>query len=53
MWVEQGGLRCRDMCYLLVQGSLFAGQRGIDFLSMSAPLFKAQHRGDNSKLIHY
>lgn len=40
------------MCYLWVQRSLFAGQRGIDFLSMSAPLFGAQHGGDNSKLIH-
>lgn len=40
------------MCYLWVQGSLFAGQRGIDFLSMSAPLFGAQREGDNSKLIH-
>lgn len=48
-----GCLCCRDMCYLRVQRSLFAGQRGIDFLSMSAPLFRAQHRGDNSKLIHH
>lgn len=46
------GLWRRDMCYLWVQRSLFAGQRGIDFLSMSAPLFGAQHGGDNSKLIH-
>lgn len=47
MWVCGAGT-----CYLWVQRSLFAGQRGIDFLSMSAPLFGAQHGGDNSKLIH-
>lgn len=53
MRVEKGGLCRRDMCYLWVQRSLFAGQGAIDSLSMSAPLFMAQHRGDNSKLIHY
>ena len=53
VWVGWGGLCRRDMCYLRVQRSLFAGQRGIDFLSMSVPLFRAQHGGDNSKLIHY
>lgn len=42
IWVGQGGLCFRDMCYLCVQRSLFAGQRGIDFLSLSAPLFGAQ-----------
>lgn len=50
--IQHVGLRRRDMCYRWVQRSLFAGQRGIDFLSMSAPLFGAQHGGDNSKLIH-
>lgn len=49
MWV----CLCRDMCYLWVQRSLFAGQRGIDFLSMSVPLFRAQRGGDNGKLIHF
>lgn len=38
--------------YLWVQRSLFAGHRGIDFLSMSAPFFRAQNAGDNGKLIH-
>lgn len=47
-----GSVCCENMCYLWVQRSLFAGQRGIDFLTMSAPLFRAQHGGDNSKLIH-
>lgn len=50
--IQHVGLCCRDMCYLRVQRSLFAGHRGIDFLSMSAALFRAQHRGDKSKLIH-
>lgn len=51
--IQHVGLCCRNMCYLWVQRSLFAGQRGIDFLSMSVPLFRAQHGGDNSKLIHF
>lgn len=50
--IQHVGLCCENMCYLWVQRSLFAGQRGIDFLTMSAPLFRAQHGGDNSKLIH-
>lgn len=55
MWVESGGawggggLCCRDMCYLWVQRSLFAGHSGIYSLFMTASLFRAQHRGDNSK----
>lgn len=53
MRVEQGGLFCRDTCYLWVHRSLFAGQRGIDFLSMSVPLFGAQRWGDKSEIIHY
>lgn len=51
--IQHVGLCCGDMRYLGVQRSLFAGQRGIDFLSMSAPLFRAQNGGDNGKLIHH
>lgn len=51
--IQHVGLCCGDMRYLRVQRSLFAGQRGIDFLSMSAPLFRAQNGGDNGKLIHH
>lgn len=53
VWTDGvGGLCWRAVCVLsLGAGVLFAGQRRIDFLSMSASLFGAQFRGDNSKLI--
>lgn len=50
--IQHAGLCCGDTRYLWVQRSLFAGHRGIDFLSMSAPFFRAQNAGDNGKLIH-
>lgn len=47
------GVCFAGMFYLCVHKSLFAGQWGVDFLSVSAPVFGAQRCGDKSKIIHY